>query len=53
MGIRQGDPVSPYIFIVCAEYLSQYIYFMTNIKRLGIGIWIAKDGPNISYIVCR
>lgn len=29
-GIEQGDPLSLYIFNICAEYLGSYINFMAD-----------------------
>ncbi|XP_074316673.1 uncharacterized protein LOC141652948 [Silene latifolia] len=49
-GIRQGDPLSPYIFALCTEVLSQMIVYAqdgTFIK----GIKICKNGPEISHLL--
>ena len=35
-GCRQGDPISPHIFILCAEVLGQMIRKETNIKGIKI-----------------
>lgn len=43
--------ISPYIFIMCVEYIGRYIHFMSTIKRSPRRIWIAKVDPNILYLM--
>ena len=35
-GIWQGDPISPYLFIICAEVLSGLV---TNANKEGLLLW--------------
>jgi hypothetical protein len=48
-GIRQGDPLSPYLFILCADVFSTMI---TNSQDLNLinGINIAQNAPKISHL---
>ncbi|XP_031106167.1 uncharacterized protein LOC116010798 [Ipomoea triloba] len=48
-GIRQGDPLSPYLFILCAEGLS---YLLQNQEIQGNihGCKVARGAPSISHI---
>ncbi|GLT58478.1 hypothetical protein SLA2020_313670 [Shorea laevis] len=48
-GIHQGDPISPYIFILCLEYLS--IKISTDMaSRLWKGNKVSKNGPTLSHL---
>lgn len=48
-GIRQGDPLSPYLFILCADMLSGLITKYHNQNKIH-GITIAKDAPTLSHL---
>jgi len=47
--IRQGDPLSPYIFIICVEALSKAVLKESMETRSGIGI---KISPRSERIPC-
>lgn len=49
-GIRQGDPLSPYLFIICMETLSQLIEEETQLKKW-TPIKIARVGPYLSHLL--
>lgn len=48
-GLRQSDPLSPYLFVLCADVLSS---LMTNAQQTGHikGIRVSNGGPSISHI---
>ncbi|XP_071939954.1 uncharacterized protein [Coffea arabica] len=48
-GIRQGDPLSPYLFIICAEGLSSLIHKAVQGKEL-TGVKICRDSLVISHL---
>lgn len=48
-GIRQGDPLSPYLFILCAEALSSLITQAIQ-KGVIIGVPTSKNGPRLSHL---
>jgi hypothetical protein len=47
-GIRQGDPLSPYLFLLCAEALSA---MLTRAEKKGVltGVPTSKKGPTLSH----
>lgn len=49
-GLRQGDPISPYLFIIVAEGLSAMIKQAED-KGLLHGIQVARGAPKISHLL--
>jgi hypothetical protein len=49
-GIRQGDPISPYLFLLCAEGLSCLLQKKEETGELK-GIRNGKSGPSISHLL--
>lgn len=48
-GLRQGDPLSSYIFILCMEILSRNLTHLQRKKELE-GLKIARSAPKISHL---
>lgn len=48
-GLRQGDPISPYIFLICAEGLSSILNYHVCHGRIH-GCKVANSAPVISHL---
>ena len=48
-GIRQGDPISPYMFLLCMEFLGAQITKMCEEEKWDM-IRASKRGPSFSYV---
>jgi hypothetical protein len=49
-GIRQGDPLSPYLFILCAEALSSLIQNSAREGRIS-GVPLSRGGTRINHLL--
>jgi hypothetical protein len=48
-GIRQGDPISPYLFLICVEVLSALLTQAKNSNHLS-RVPISKTSPRINHL---
>ena len=48
-GLRQGDPFSPYLFLLCAESLSALLHRASEAGTLR-GLQVCKRSPHITHL---
>ena len=48
-GLRRGDPLSPYLFLMCAMGLQSLIH-RAKVEGLIQGVSICRNGPRISHL---
>ena len=49
-GIRQGDPLSPYIFILCAELLARQLHAESSYGSKLVGVKLGHSGVKIPFL---
>ncbi|KAL9679650.1 hypothetical protein QQ045_017516 [Rhodiola kirilowii] len=49
-GIRQGDPLSSYLFLICTEWLTTKLRELQNMKKIN-GVKICRGAPEISHLL--
>uniref|UniRef100_A0A803QE41 Reverse transcriptase domain-containing protein n=1 Tax=Cannabis sativa TaxID=3483 RepID=A0A803QE41_CANSA len=49
-GLRQGDPLSPFLFLLCQEVLSKLVLKAEGQGKIH-GIKIAREAPSISHLM--
>jgi hypothetical protein len=49
-GLRQGDPLSPYLFLLCAEDLSSLLAHKEEVRGIE-GVRVCTNAPLVSHLL--
>jgi len=49
-GLRQGDPISPYLFLLCAEGFSSLLQ-QAEVEGRIQGVQVSRDAPAVSHLL--
>ncbi|CAM8960205.1 unnamed protein product [Rhodiola kirilowii] len=49
-GIHQGDPLTPYLFLICIEWLTTKLSELQNMNKIQ-GVKICRGAPEISHLL--
>ena len=49
-GLHQGDPLSPYLFLLCAEELSSLLAHKEEVRGIE-GLRVCRNAPSVSHLL--